>query len=185
MVPRIVAIAALCLLATFSFAQQKAEIRLPADPSAIVLTFDRRGGDIGSVPARVNSDPILTIRADGSVTFVDRYEPDLVLQSKISLDELQDILRLADDQDFFSFDATAVKAAIATEARRTGGFGVGGASDTVIHIRLADREHDAVFNGLSAFTQQYPGIKPLAQLFTVEKRLIVLTDQLRVKALAH
>jgi hypothetical protein len=183
MLTRIVALAGLCLVVTVGFAQRKADIRLPADPSAIVITFDHRGGY--SVATRINLNPVLTIRTDGSVTLVDHYQPDPILQSKISPDELQEILRLADDQDFFSFDTNAVNDAIAKEARRTGGFGVGDGLDTMIHIRLADREHEVVFNALPDFAKQYPGIKPLAQLLTVEKRINVLVDQLRVKALVH
>jgi len=177
-------VAALCLVTTICFAQRNPEIRLPADPSAVVITFDHRGGY--NVGGRVNSNPTLTIRVDGSVTLIDHTKPGPVFQSMISSDELQDLLHLADDQDFFSFDANAVKAAIAEEVRRTGrGFGVGDAPDTLIHIRLADREHAVVYNALPDFARQYPGIKPLTKLLAIEKRLSLLVDQLRVKALVH
>ena len=92
-------------------------IRLPRDGMAAVITMEIRGG---YAAVSLDKRPRLTVFADGKVRVIDGsdFGP---IESKISPDELQDLLRFAiDEQNFFDFDSEAAQRDLDAEQSRTG-----------------------------------------------------------------
>jgi hypothetical protein len=144
------------------------DIKLPADPKAAVITFDHMGGGI----RRVNNDPVMIIRADGTVTVSDPWGLGGAAESKISARELQDLLRfIIRDKEFFDFDQAKVQKQMDEEMRKGPAIAVRGAYTTIVRVQADGRDHEARYYALSTFANQYPKVKALGQLRDVEARL--------------
>lgn len=172
-------LAGLCVAtAAVSAAQDKPLIPLPSDPSTVIITMDWRGG---SGPARMNMNPLLTIRADGRVTVIDPSGFIGTKETVLSPGEIQDLLRFAImDQDFFAFSAFDVRQAIEVESAKTGAVsGIIDSSTTVLRIKTADRDQEGSYYALSLWAQRFPSIIALGQLRSIELRLTRLVEELR------
>jgi hypothetical protein len=145
---------------------------LPVDPSTPNITMKYVGG-VTQIP-RQNVYPSLTVRSDGSVTITDTLGRAKPIETAISGDEVQELLRFSlKEQEFLEFTSGNALQDIAVESAQCGR-SVRVKEDegtTVIHIRTADLDHEASFNSLGFFAEAYPGIKSLGQLWTIEKRL--------------
>ena len=99
------------------------------------------------------------------------------IEAKLSAEELQDLLRFAiDEQHFFQFDPHKE---LEAEQERTGLMvdlfdGV----TTVIRIQTSERDHEATFYGLYDYAMTYPAVKSLAQLLSVQNRLMHLVHEI-------
>ena len=157
-------------LPSTSYPQARRDIPLPQDKSAVVVTLDFRGGY--GLP-RQDSRPPLTIFADARVRVVDTAGKVSPLETKISADELQDLLRFAiDDHKFFEFDRAMAAHEVSEESKKTGfSFSASDGIETVIRIRTAEREHEARFYSLSTHARAYPDAKRVADLAAVDERL--------------
>jgi hypothetical protein len=162
-------LAALFLSAGAVQAQDKPAIELPKDPTTPVITFDYFGGGI----KRQNDEPLLIIRADGTVNVGNPYGVGKSVTTKIRIAEVRELLRYAiQEQHLLDFDQDKVKAAVADEMKKAGtGIAVGGGSTTIIRIKTAAKEHEARYYAPAAFAQQYKNIKALGELVAVEQRL--------------
>jgi hypothetical protein len=111
-------------------ARQSSEIRLPTDPKTPVITFDWRGGL--ALQPRIKSEPVLTIRANGTITVVDPFSNVADISGALTAEELQDLLKfMVKDHDVFGIREQEIGAAIEAEMKRMGRFfGVSDASDT-------------------------------------------------------
>jgi len=166
------------LLPSTSYPQAKRDIPLPQDKSAAVVTLDFRGG-FG--PPRQDSRPPLTIFADARVRVVDTAGTVSPLETKMSAEELQDLLRFAiDDHKFFDFDeAMATREVLAESKKAEFSFAVSDGIETVIRIRTAEQEHEARFYVLSDHARAYPDAKLVRDLQAVEERLSHLLNIVR------
>jgi hypothetical protein len=161
------------LLPSISYPQTKRDIPLPQDKSAAIVTLDYRGGY--GLP-RQDSRPPLTIFADARVRVVDTAGKASPLETKMSAEELQDLLRFAiDDHKFFEFDRTIANREVLVESKKSGfEFSTFDGVETVIRMRTAEREHEARFYALYDHIRAYPDAKLLANLAAVEERLLHL-----------
>jgi hypothetical protein len=153
---------------------------LPVDPSTPVITMKYVGG-VTQLP-RQNIYPSLMIRSDGSVTISDSLGRMKAIEASISEEEVQDLLRFSiHDQEFMDFTNGNALQDIAVQSAQCGR-SVRVKEDggtTVIRIRTADLDHEASFNSLEIFAEAYPGIKSLAQLWTIEKRLNLFIEEVK------
>jgi len=166
------------LLPSTSYPQARRDIPLPRDKRAVVVTLDFIGG-FG--PPREDKRPPLTIFADARVRVVDTAGKVRPLETKMSAEELQDLLRFAiDDHKFFDFDEAIANREVSEEAKKTEfSFSTSDGFDTVIRIRTAEREHEARFYELSAHAYYYPDAKRVGDLAAVEERLSHLLNIVR------
>jgi hypothetical protein len=153
-----------------SHPQENRNIPLPQDKNAAVVTLDFRGGY--PLP-RGNSRPRFTIFADGRIRVVDASGETSALETKMSVEELQELLRFViDDHKFFEFDETIAVREVSEEAKKSGfQFSMADGISTVITIRTAEREHKAQFYALYDNVLAYPDARLLANLAAVEERL--------------
>jgi hypothetical protein len=168
----------LLIAGLLSATQDRPVIPLPADPSTVIISLDRRGGF--TFP-RKDSDPILTIRADGRVKVIDPWGIDSDKETILSPAEVQELLYFAvTQQDFFAFSAATVRQDIQAEFAKTGRETVvSDESDTVVRIRTASRDQEARYNGLSYWANRFSDIKMLQQLRAIETKLTQLEALLR------
>jgi hypothetical protein len=176
--------------------QSKPAIRLPADPNAVVFRMER------SLDTLPGPGMALTIYADGRVvaelpdgllslaptdltTHVERTvvtgQPDQdatlrttkVLQGRLTTSELEELLRFAlHDQEFFDFDATAVKAGIRDQYQSNEN--VSDPADdatTCYQIQTADWTHEVNWHRLPKAAWDFPKVERLLQLYAVDLRL--------------
>ena len=162
-----------------AFAGQAPSYDLPVDPSIPIITLNYVGG-LTELP-RQNINPVLTIRADGSVTVSDSLGRTKDIETSISGEEVQELLRFSlREQNFLDFNSGDTLQAIAAQNALCGRFlRVEEGATTVIHIRTVDMDHEARFNSLGVFAETYPEIKPLGQLWTIERRLNDLVEELK------
>jgi hypothetical protein len=144
-----------------------------------VITFDWRGGL--ALQPRIKSEPVLTIRANGTITVVDPFSNVADISGALTAEELQDLLKfMVKDHDVFGIREQEIGAAIEAEMKRMGRFfGVSDASDTVVRIQLAGQEHEASFNSVRVFAPRFPGIAALGHLLAIESRLTRIVESLR------
>jgi len=159
------------LLAVSTANAQAPSYDLPVDPSIPIITLNYVGG-LTELP-RQNINPVLTIRADGSVTVSDSLGRTKDIDTSISAEDVQDLLRFSlKEQSFLDFNSGDTLQAIAAQNALCGRFmKVEEGATTVIHIRTADLDHEGRFNSLGVFAETYPGVKPLHELWAIEKKL--------------
>ena len=175
---RVAAVLILLTVAT-AFSGQVPTYDLPVDPSIPIITLNYTGG-LTELP-RQNINPVLTIRADGSVTISDALGRTKDIETSISGEEVQDLLRFSlKEQSFLDFNTGDALQAIAAQNALCGRFTrVEEGATTIIRIRTLDLDHEARFNSLGVFAETYPGVKPLGQLWTVERKLNDLMEELK------
>ncbi len=175
---RISAVLILLVVSTAN-AGQAPSYDLPVDPSIPIITLNYVGG-LTELP-RQNINPVLTIRADGSVTVSDSLGRAKDIETSISGEEVQELLRFAlKEQNFLDFNSGDTLQAIAAQNALCGRFiRVEEGATTIIHIRTSDLDHEGRFNSLGVFAETYPGVKPLSQLWTIEKKLNRLMEELK------
>jgi hypothetical protein len=153
---------------------------LPVDPSTPVIMMKYVGG-VTELP-RQNVYPSLIIRSDGSVTIADSLGRSKAIESSISGEEVQELLRfLIQDQEFMDFTNGNALQDIAVQSAQCGR-SVRVKEDggtTVLRIQTADLDHEASFNSLEFFAEAYPGIKSLRQFWTIEKRLNRFIEEMK------
>ena len=176
---RVSAVAVLLIVST-AFSSQVPTYDLPVDPSTPIITMKYVGG-VTELP-RQNVYPSLTIRSDGSVTISDSLGRTKPFEASITAEEVQDLLRFSiHDQEFMEFTNGNALQDIAVESAQCGRSvrlkEDGGT--TVIRIRTADLDHEASFNSVAFFAQAYPGVKSLAQFWTIEKRLNLFMEEVK------
>jgi hypothetical protein len=100
--------------------------------------------------------------------------------TKISAEELQDLLRFViDEQHFFEFDSVTAQQELEAERNRTGRMmHIADGVTTVIRIQTAERDHKANFYALYEYATAYPAVKSLANLLSVEERLYHLVNEI-------
>src|SRR5262249_21976425 len=132
---------------------------------------------------RKDNRPLLTVLADGTVQVIDTSGVIPPITSKISAEELQDLLRFAiDEHHFFDFDRQTAEQELRAEETRTGRqFAVSDGVTTSIRIRTAERDHKAEFYALEQYATAHPGVKPLADLLSVQERLSKLFLEVEAK----
>jgi hypothetical protein len=152
---------------------------LPVDPSVPIITLNYIGG-LTELP-RQNINPVLTIRADGSVTISDALGRTKDIETSISAEEVQELLRFSlKEQRFLDFNSGDTLQAIAAHNALCGRFmKVEEGATTVIHIRTADLEHEGRFTSLGVFAETYPGVKPLHELWAIEKKLNRFMEEMK------
>jgi hypothetical protein len=179
MVSRVLFATVLCfLIGSASQAQQKAAFPLPADSSIAVLSVDSRGGFWTS---RVNAPPVFALYGDGRVVYRHPTDTSRNLDAMLSPAQVQALLHFAiDDQEFFGLKREDIEQAIEADSRRDG-FSLTVHDATTVHIRitLADRQNEVSFYALGAVAAEYPRVKPLQQLYAVERRVNALVAVLR------
>jgi hypothetical protein len=160
-------------------ASQAPSFDLPVDPSVPVITLKYVGG-FTELP-RQNINPMLTIRADGSVTVSDSLGRTKDIETNISAEEVQELLRFSlNEQSFLEFNTGDVLQAIVAQNARCGrSMRVEDGGTTVIHIRTADLDHEGSFNSLGVFAEAYPGVKSLGQLWTIERKLNRFVEEVK------
>jgi len=169
----------IALFVSTANASQAPSFDLPVDPSVPVITLKYVGGL--TVLPRQNINPVLTIRADGSVTVSDSLGRTRDIETNITAEEVQELLRFSlNEQSFLEFNAGDVLQAIAAQNARCGrSMRVEEGATTVIHIRTADLDHEGSFNSLGVFAEAYPGVKPLGQLWTIERKLNRFVEEVK------
>lgn len=148
--------------------EASAQIALPKDPKAVVLSYDPGAGGF----IRKGPPPYLEILANGQVT-VTNLHTGMKKESKLTDKELKDLVKfVVDDQSFLQVTADKINDGI-KEASKNGPFiAVGGAGTSVIAVQLSDKKkHEVSYRGASAYLQTYPKVVPLARYVAVEKRL--------------
>jgi hypothetical protein len=154
--------------------KRHAQIKLPDDPAAVVITFDY---DLGNAP-RVQTAPYLTVRADGKVKAVGPALKDIAKapEGQLSKQELQALLRfILEDQQFFDFDFPKVKAAIVEKEGH-----LLDATGTIIRVKRADKEKEVKFPLLQYHAARYSHLKQLQQLRRIEIKLDLLRTEILV-----
>ncbi len=149
-----------------------------SESEAEVITMDLRGG-YGVF--RKDHRPLLTILADGTVRVVNRSDKAPEIEAKISAEELQDLLRFViEDQHFFDFDSVTARQELMAEEDKIGQhMTVSDGEMTMIRIRTAERDHQAEFYALHDYATEYPGVKQLANLSSVQDRLLHLFNEIK------
>ena len=96
--------AVLILLVVFTAKSSQVPIYdLPVDPSVPIITLNYVGG-VTELP-RQNINPVLTVRADGSVTISDALGRSKDIETSISGEDVQELLRFSlKDQSFLDFN---------------------------------------------------------------------------------
>ena len=121
------------------------------------------------------------ILADGTLFIGAPYGISKPIKSKISQDELQDILRFAiDDNRFFDIDPKKAKAEVAASQQKSGRiFAIADAPNTSIRIQADGKDYTVEYYALSLAADQYPDVKELGQLAAIQKRLQHMISVLR------
>jgi len=164
-----------------SLVAQQSEIRLPEDPTAIVVEFDWVGG---YTPPRKSNDPYLTIRADGSVSLINPFKNEPPLQTRMSPQALLEFVRFAAEKErFFDLNDAAVKKAAEEEMRLRKIGGIPDAPTTAIRIRVGDRMHQVRCFASMVFEDPPSKLEPLRRFVAVETRLTKYMDRLREKGI--
>jgi hypothetical protein len=150
---------------------------LPDNPETTIIHLDFQGGQL----RRLIPDPILSITSDGTVFLRSVYEKSTLIKAHISLDEIQDILRFAIDENcFFEFDPAKVKKDVEAATKRKGKKGsILDSATTSIRIQTADKDYTINYYALSFTAKQFPEIKELQQLLAIQKRLQQLISIIR------
>ena len=102
-------VATVCnLVAVQLAAQVRTPIRLPADPSAVVILMEDRTAN--PYAQFKHQEPFLTVRADGSFRTVGQVNPGgepAAFEGKLTPAELQDLLHfIIEEQQFFGLDSS-------------------------------------------------------------------------------
>lgn len=145
------------------------DIKLREDPKSAVITYDQSGGRL----RRVKQEPVMIIRADGTVIVGDPYGRGTGCESKLTARELQDLLKFAlNEKEFFKFDADKVKQEIADEMKNKGvGIRVGDGSTITIRIQADGKDHEGKYYAPNAFAGAHPKIKSLGQFRDLHEKL--------------
>jgi len=189
-----VAITVLLVVATTNrvAAQIPETIRLPADPSSVVIRMeysvlstarsncDRFPGNIDTYRPNVS----VLVYADGRVLSQSPGQC-IPVEKTISSDELQNLLLvIIYGQEFFQFTEAAAQAEIRAEnARRKATSVMGHVSDCgdpVIRVATADQTHQATFNCPSVWIKEYPSAKRLGQFNEVVNWIGYIASDLRL-----
>ena len=181
------AVSACALLPAVSVMAQDKMHQLPAEKNAVVIVFDYVGG---FTPPPVNDDPHMVIRADGSLTLGNRFKENARIESKISRDELQELLRLAIDEcNVFAFDAAKVKQEIADKAKKVRANGIiqlapviADAPTTVIKVHADGKQVETKYYALSFAARTHKDVAALQKLQKLAERLQAVAERLKKDA---
>jgi len=153
---------ACALLATSLEAQGRKPIRLPEDPSAVVILLEVKDRTPYPWLQCQLQGPFLTVLADGSFRTIEPFCEASGFEGKLTAAELQDVLHfIIGEQQFFGLDPKGSykpsrpdNLRIVTDHGRT----------TYVQIQTADRRHET-----TAYWGQVPG--PVDEIKRVETRL--------------
>jgi hypothetical protein len=161
---------------------------LPADATATVIVFDYSGGMLKPQ----NDDPLMVIRADGSVTLGNRYKKNARIETKITKDDLQALLRMAiDTNDFFKINAAEIEQSLDAKLKReneklaakgiakVGPRGISDAATTAVRIHADGKDHEVQYYALDMHARDD---ERLTRLQNIATRLRVLEQKLRAEA---
>ncbi|HUT93052.1 MAG TPA: hypothetical protein VMY37_26545 [Thermoguttaceae bacterium] len=164
---------------------------LPADATATVIVFDYSGGMIQPK----NNDPLMVIRADGSVTLGDRYRDNARIETRITKDDLQALLRLAiDTNDIFKINAAEIGQSIDAKVKReneklaaqgirmVGPNSVADGATTVVRIHADGKDHQVSLYDLRGKSGFLRNDERLARLQNIVTRLGEVERKLRAGA---
>jgi hypothetical protein len=147
--------------------ESKPAIRLPADPTAVVLSYDPGNGGF----VRKGPPPYLAIRADARVVVTSPFDGSRK-ESKLTRRQLEDVLRFViRDNEFFSLTQARIAEAVAKAAAKGPFIAVGGAGTSVIRVRANGKRHEVSYRAAGAYLRAYPKVRPLEQFAAVERRL--------------
>jgi RNA polymerase sigma factor (sigma-70 family) len=148
-------------------AEKDRPIALPKDPKAPVIVLDYMGGGI----RRQSDEPILEIRADGTLLLGNPFGTGKKAETKLSPQEVQDLLRyILRSNDFLNITEGKITAAI--QANDKGPFvAVTGASILIVRVHADGKEHQVKYYAAGTMAGLHPKVKELAQLVAIEKRL--------------
>lgn len=167
-VVRLAALIAIVGLFTSTIQADDEAYKLPEKADAAVITLDYPGGQI----QRVSDEPVLEIRANGVVILGNPWGQSERIETKISAEELQQLLKeILKTHEFFELDSAKMKAAV--QASQAGGlrFSVADGATTVVRVETADKQHELKYYVLRMDAQKYPDIKSLQHLRAIEELL--------------
>jgi tyrosine-protein phosphatase YwqE len=166
---------------------------LPADATATVILFDYRGGMLKPQ----NDDPLMVIRADGSVTLGDRYRKNARIETRITKDDLHALLQLTiDTNDFFKINAAEIEQSIDAKVKReneklaaqgvvmVGPSAICDAATTVVRIHADGKDHEVQLYALDIKSDFLQNDERLTRLQNIATRLTELERKLRAEAAA-
>ncbi|NQU24087.1 MAG: hypothetical protein HQ567_22620 [Candidatus Nealsonbacteria bacterium] len=164
---------------------------LPAGATATVIVYDYEGG----MTKPQNNDPQMIIRADGSVTLGNRYQDNARIETRITKDDLQALLRLAiDTNDFFKINAAEIEQSIDAKVKReneklaaqgivmVGPRGLVDGATTVVRIHADGKDHKVQLYDLRGKFLFLQNDERLARLKNITTRLSELDRKLRAGA---
>ena len=158
--------------------KKKTTYKLPKDPKAVVISFDYKGG---FTPRPKNTDPVLSILADGTILMPDRFGFSKDVKGKMTQAELQDLLRFALEKNkFFSYDPKKVKAKMLAAEKGKPIPRVADAPSSVFEIRTADKTHKVSHYALGMVGRFYQTVPELQQLYAIQQRLNYVMNETRI-----
>jgi RNA polymerase sigma factor (sigma-70 family) len=141
-------------------------VALPEDPQAMVLVWDYLRPEL----ARKTEEPLVRLKADGSLTVNDPYGSGKPIATKLSAKELQAVLRFAiREQSFFAMETDKLQGQIRAE-RRQKGLSANEATlpTTVLRIAGDGQQKELRCADLRRYADSSPATK---QLVAIEQRL--------------
>jgi hypothetical protein len=161
---------------------------LPHTSEAVVVQWQTLGGL--SMDRSTIAD--LTIFADGKTIVGPRFSQGLCDESQLDMEQIQDILRFAiDENDFFRIDSSAIHAEIeaSKQQRQAASQEIGAiavplgppyvdAGTSVILMAADGQHHEVSVQGLAFAAQDFPEIAALQQLRAIELKLLAVAEDL-------
>lgn len=153
------------------------DVRLPDDPTAVVMEFDWSGG---YTPPRKTKDPYLRIRADGSATLINPFKNEPAIRSRMTPKELSEFLKFAiEKQGFLALTDADIKEAADAEQKARGIEAIPDAPTTVIRIFGDDEMHEVRCFASMLFADPPSKFETLRRFVAVETRITRYMDRLR------
>lgn len=156
------------LICPFSIAASADDDRfeLPKDKNTVVIKLDMHG--LCEFGKRKNDEPLLTIRADGSVQVGSPYEQLAKAKGSLSKGELNDLLKfIVRDQHFFELKTDGIK----TELKGRQVISRCPEATTSIVVNVGGKRREVKCHALRIAAVRYPDAISAVRMFAVEQRL--------------
>ncbi len=157
--------------------EKPADVALPKDPKAVVISFDQRLGNAIQAPRPA----VLTIYADGKMVHLPMENGNFAgkpkqTEGKLTEKELKDLMRfIVNEQKFFEYDNQAThnelqKAITAAGLNFAAGIDVR-APVTNLKIKTAEKEQEVACPSVWFCATQYPKCVPVVRVHEIQRRL--------------
>ena len=146
---------------------------LPADPSAVILRWDSRGG-MRPEPEQ----PALLLHASGDFSARPLPGSTVRRQGRLDAAAVQALLNeILVQHRFASISAADIQSQISEISQRTGRlFAVMDGGETRIELQLPAVQHHVVLPAMQAARARFPEIEPLQRLHAIQQRLLALAE---------